>query len=86
MQQLSEVRDNIKTVRLTLPVETIDDYLITNLTSAVRKSRGKALLKLTLCDRREGVTLNLFSRKHKVAMAKELTEFIKQNEIAYAIE
>ncbi|MGN0007572.1 MAG: DNA polymerase III subunit alpha [Alistipes sp.] len=86
MQQLSEVRDNIKTVRLTLPVETIDDYLIKNLTAAVRKSRGKALLKLTLCDRREGVTLNLFSRKHKVAMAKELTEFIKQNEIAYAIE
>ena len=85
MQQLTEVRDNIKEVRLSVPIEDIDDYFIDTLTKTVKKSRGHALLKLTLWDTREGVSLNLFSRKHKVALSPELDDFIRSNEIKYSL-
>lgn len=85
MQQLSEMQDIIKDVRLTVPIEDIDDYFINSLAEVVKKSRGKALLKLTLVDNRDGVSLNLFSRKHKVSLTKELADFIKVNDIKYSV-
>ncbi len=85
MQQLGEVRDNIKEVRLTVPVEEITGSFIDTLTAVVKKSRGKALLKLTLYDAREGVSINMFSRKHKVALTPMLAKFIIGDDIKFSI-
>ena len=85
MQQLGEVRDNIKEVRLTVPVEEVTGSFIDTLTTVVKKSRGKALLKLTLYDAREGVSINMFSRKHKVALTPMLAKFIIGDDIKFSI-
>mgnify|MGYP002680490366 CR=1 FL=1 len=85
MQQLGEVRDNIKEVRLTVPIEEVTEPFIDTLATVVKKSRGKALLKLTLYDAREGVSVNLFSRKHKVALTPMLSKFIIGDDIKFSI-
>ena len=85
IQQLHEVRENIKEVCISIPVEAVCREFIDEMTAAVKKSKGKSVLKVVLCDMRDGVTLNMFSRKHKVALTKELIHFIDVNELKYTI-
>lgn len=85
IQQLHEVRENIKEVCISIPVEAVCREFIDDMTAAVKKSKGKSVLKVVLCDMKDGVTLNMFSRKHKVALTKELIHFIDVNELKYTI-
>ena len=85
MTQLSEMRDSIKEMCVQLPVEEVTESLIRDLTERVRESKGDTLLRLNVFDREAHVSLNLFSKSHKVTLSQALVDYLDENQIKYSI-
>lgn len=85
MTQLSEMRDSIKEMCVQLPVEEVTESLIRDLTDRVRESKGDTLLRLNVFDREAHVSVNLFSKSHKVTLSQALVDYLDENEIKYSI-
>jgi len=85
MMQLSELQEAIKEVHVQLAVEEITRDLVARMSRSVRESKGNALLRLHVCDRQAQVSLNLFSKSHKVGLTPELVSFFEDNDIKYTV-
>ena len=85
MTQLAEMRDSIKEMCVQLPVEEVTESLIRDLTDRVRESKGDTLLRLNVFDREAHVSVNLFSKSHKVTLSQALVDYLDENEIKYSI-
>lgn len=85
MTQLSEMRDSIKEMCVQLPVEDVTAQLIGELSERVRASKGDTLLRLNVFDRQAHVSVNLFSKSHKVTLSQELVDYLDENDIKYSI-
>ena len=85
IEQLQEVRDGIKEIRLDIPIDRLDNALIDSIVGTVKKSKGKGILRLTLRDEAEGVSVNMLSRKYKVGLTKEMSEFLEDSGLKYSI-
>ena len=86
MVQLSDVRDTlIKEIYLSIDVEDIDDELIASLTKVVKANKGKTILRLTVVSRRDDVALNLYSRRHKVALTQEFIDYLEKRNIKFTL-
>ncbi len=85
MTPLGEMRDAVKEVVVVLPLSDIRTELIEELVAAVKKSKGDALLRFTVVDEMEGVTLRHFSRKYRVSVTNELIDCLKRNQLKYTI-
>ena len=85
MQQLSEMRETIKEVHVTLPIEEVTPAFVDEFSTHVRKSKGKTLLRLTVTDRSVGTSLNLYSKRYRVELTQNFTDYLDQNEIKYSV-
>ncbi|MDE5851320.1 MAG: DNA polymerase III subunit alpha, partial [Alistipes sp.] len=86
MVQLSELRDTmIKEISVQLPVEEVTASFIRDFTKQVREAKGQTLLRVNIYDPTERVTVNLFSKSHKVSLSKSLVDYLDENEIKYSI-
>ena len=86
MVQLQEMRDTmIKEMYILLPIESLTETLIRELSARVRKSKGNTLLRVNLFDRDAKVSLSLFSKSHKVSLSSELVDYLDENQIQYSI-
>ncbi len=85
MTQLSEMKDSIKEIHITLPISDVKEPLITRLGEIVHKSKGKAVLYINLYDSEEQVSLNMYSRKYHVSIDSELTDFLDENDLKYKV-
>ena len=85
MTQLAEMRDSIKEMCVQLPVEEVTESLIRDLTDRVCESKGDTLLRLNVFDREAHVSVNLFSKSHKVTLSQALVDYLDENEIKYSI-
>ncbi len=85
MTQLGEMRDAIKEITITLPLSAIDEALVKDLHSVLKKSKGKAMLRLTVVDEVDRVTLRHFSRKMRVSLTNELVDYLNRNQLQYTI-
>ncbi len=83
--QLSDVREALQEVRLQLPVEKLTREFIDALHGVVKHSKGRAHLRLVVRDEQNDVTLTACSRKYKVALTKELADFIEEHGLRYAM-
>ena len=83
--QLSDVRDAIREIKFYLPTETITREFIDELIEVAKVSKGKAQLKFSLQDLKEEVMVSAYSRKYKVALTKEIAEFIEKHHLTYTI-
>ena len=54
-------------------------------TDRVRESKGDTLLRLNVFDREAHVSVNLFSKSHKVTLSQALVDYLDENEIKYSI-
>ena len=82
---LSEVRESIKELHIKLPLEEVTESLTANLTTAVKKNKGKTALHINVYDGPASVVLNMYSRKYRVDLTTELIDFLDENEIKYTI-
>lgn len=86
MVQLAEMRDTmIKELSLQLPVGEITEEQIRELARKVRESKGQTLLRIYVFDRDAQVSLNLFSKSHKVSLTQSLVSYLDENDIKYSI-
>ena len=86
MVQLSEMRDTmIKELHLVIPVEEITDSFVAQFTDTVKANKGTTLLRLTVSSRQDGVNVNLFSKRYKVALTSELVDYLDTNEFKYTL-
>lgn len=79
------MRDAIREIVITLPLSAIDATLIKELSGMVKKSKGKATLRLTVIDEVEGVTLRHLSRKYQVSVTNEFIDYLNRNQLKYTI-
>jgi DNA polymerase-3 subunit alpha len=86
MVQLSEMRDTmIKELHLVIPIEEITDSFVAQFTDTVKANKGTTLLRLTVSSRQDGVNVNLFSKRYKVALTSELVDYLDTNEFKYTL-
>ena len=83
--QLSDVRDAIREIKFYLPTDIITREFIDELIEVAKVSKGKAQLKFSLQDVKEEVLVSAYSRKYKVALTKEIAEFIEKYNLTYTI-
>ena len=83
--QLSDVRDSLQELRLQIPVELLSRDFVDELQAVVKRSKGRAHLKFVVRDNRADVSVTACSRKYKIALTKELSDFIERNELQYAL-
>ncbi len=85
MQQLAEVGETIKEIHVQLPIEHITADFVQEFSTHVRKSKGKTLLRLTVVDRSIGTSLNLYSKRYRVELTQQLTDYLDKNEFKYSL-
>ena len=85
IMQLADIREAIKKINLSIPTTLLSEDLIANFDTAVKKSKGKAQLHVTLYDN-EGISIKMHTKKRRVALGEELCKFIKQYDIEYSID
>ena len=83
--QLSDVRDAVRDIKLYLPTTMLTKEFIDELVDVAKCSKGKAQLKFSLRDLQEDVYLSAHSRKYRVALTTELTDFIEKYNLNYSI-
>ena len=83
--QLSDVRDAVREIKFYLPTETVTREFIDELVEVAKVSKGKAQLKFSLQDLKEEVVVSAYSRKYRVALTKEIVEFIDKHNLKYTI-
>ena len=97
MMQLDEVRDKmIKEVHLTIPVEELTVSFVQEFSEKIISAQGKrrkseqkeksfATLRVAVVDRKMGVTLNMYSRKYKVELTRDLVDYFDSQELKYTL-
>ena len=92
-QIAATVRD-LREKKLTIPcLDTSCDLssdpnavqILGELIEVAKVSKGKAQLKVSLQDWQEAVNVSAYSRKYKVALTKEIAEFIEKHNLKYTI-
>lgn len=85
MTQLSEMMDNIRTLTVQLPLDTLSEALLAELTRRVREAKGGTSLRLNVFDPHTQVTVNMFSKSFKVNVTSDFLSYFDDNEIRYTI-
>ena len=86
MVQLSEMRDTmIKEMYIQLAIEDITREMIEELMHRIKESEGSTTLRVNVYDRDAQVSVNMFSKRHKVSLTSNLVSFLEDNEIKYTI-
>jgi DNA polymerase-3 subunit alpha len=87
VMQLDDVeKSSLREICVTLPLETLDGAFVASLLGATRSSEGGLRLALKVTDRKGGVSVKMFSRRHKVGLSGGLTDFLDDNELRYSIQ
>ena len=83
--QLSDVRDAIREIKFYLSTDMLTREFIDELIEVAKVSKGKAQLKFSLQDLQEDVYVSAYSRKYRVALTKDIAEFIEKYNLKYTI-
>ncbi len=75
----------IREISVQLPVDEVTESFIRDFTKKVRESKGSTLLRVNVFDKENHVTINLFSKTHKVSLDRALVDYLDENEINYSI-
>ena len=81
---LSNLRENIKTISLTLPIHEITEHIITEL-ETVTMEKGSSELRIKLLSPQDNMQVELFSRRHKVLITNELLDYLQKENIRFRL-
>ncbi|MDR0296349.1 MAG: DNA polymerase III subunit alpha [Prevotellaceae bacterium] len=81
---LSNLRDNIKTISLTLPVHEITTHVIDEL-DFLTQQRGNTELIIKLLSPQDNIMVDLFSRRHNVLITNELLDYLQKENIKFRL-
>lgn len=85
-QMLHDVMgDQAKKLTLRIPIDELHEKRIALIKTMLKSHKGDAQLHFTMYDMEEKIKLNMMSRKHKVAISKELLDKLKEEEVDYKL-
>ena len=85
-QMLHDVMgDQAKKLTLRIPIDELYEKRIALIKTILKTHKGDAQLHFTMYDMEEKIKLNMMSRKHKVAISKELLDKLKEEEVDYKL-
>jgi len=77
---LSSARDElVKTIQIRLPIDRLTDNFINDFTQRTIKNSGNTNLKIMVYDPSENISIDFFSRSHRISLDDELIEFLSEN-------
>ena len=86
MSQLSEMRDTmIKEIHISIPIEELTKSFIDDFAENIRHNKGNTIVRTTIYDPTQGVNLNLYSKRYKVALTPQLMDYLDTNELKYTL-
>jgi DNA polymerase III subunit alpha len=86
LQMLHDVMGNqAKKLTLRIPIDKLHEKRIALIKAMLKSHKGDAQLHFTMYDLEDKVKLNMMSRKHKVAISKELLDKLKEEEVDYKL-
>jgi DNA polymerase-3 subunit alpha len=78
---LSSARDELaKTIQIKLPIDLITEGFVDEISSHTQKNTGNTNLKILVYDPAENISVDFFSRSHRIALADEFIDFLTHNQ------
>ncbi len=87
IELLSEVRKNyIKSVTINLPLDKLNEAVISEINALTANNNGKALLKFNVYDPENNMQIQMFSRTLRIDLSEEFLRFFEEeSNIGYRI-
>lgn len=70
----------IENISITIPIHDLDEAMINELYTLIKKNPGKSLLYFKVVDGTNNISLNLFSRNTKLNVTRELVDYLKESD------
>lgn len=84
IQQLSEAQKSmVEKIKITLPLHEMDSRMIDELSTLIKNNTGNTLLYFEVIDGERNMRVQLFSRGTKIAISKELIEYLETNDSVF---
>lgn len=80
MHLLSSVRDElVKTIQIRLPIDRITDSFINDFAEHTLNNPGSTNLKILVYDPLENISIDFFSRSHRISLDNDLIDFLNED-------
>jgi len=80
MHMLSSAREElVKTIQIRLPIDRLTDSFIEDFTQCTNRNPGNTNLKIMVYDPSENISVDFFSRSHRISLDDDLIEFLTEN-------
>lgn len=90
MMPIKDVRKLIKTLTINLPLQNIDNEVVTELVSTIDENKGNIGMYIQVQDSYSPEKVKLFARKHSVKISSEMYQYLKRNKekevLDYSVE
>jgi len=84
LQQVRE--DMVKSILLKMPLDSVSEELIDDLSQYSTSDNGGVMLKFTIIDTNDNIGIEMFSRNQRVSITEEFINYLKNNtEIEYKV-
>lgn len=86
MQMLSDVRDElVKKITISLTIDEVNEGIINKIKDLTNVNTGKVMLRFRVIDPQSKVSLEMFSRAHRINLSNEFIEHLKQMDLNFKI-
>ncbi len=87
IKMLSEVKKEVfKKISIVMPVENVSEEFLTEIDQFTENPEGTVDLRFVLFDRKENISVELFSRNRKVSLSQDFIDYLKNNsDIEYKV-
>lgn len=86
IHMLSQVKeDMVKLLTISIPIDEVTDELVDELRDLSTSNKGKIPLKFKLVDRESNISLEMFSRTHRVALSSELIGHLRKMDLNFKV-
>jgi len=77
---LANVRDDmVKSISIVVPLQIVNDKLITEIKTHTDNAKGKVELKFKIVDRSENLFVDLYSRSQRINITGDFISYLQKN-------
>jgi hypothetical protein len=80
IDMLANVRDDmVKSISIVVPLQIVNDKLITEIKTHTDNAKGKVELKFKIVDRSENLFVDLYSRSQRINITGDFISYLQKN-------
>jgi DNA polymerase-3 subunit alpha len=85
IQLMNNVKNDIKAITLLMPVTELTSSFVQAFTEQVEGSTGTAELRLRLMDSQHKISVDVFSRNHRIMLTPDMLSFLERENIKFEL-